>query len=86
MAYRTLNPWGHISRADRAARQELATRISLRARLTKEAEWPELERTLILITNMQQGRVTDEQRRRVNELIDALNTKGYTDAQIERAL
>jgi hypothetical protein len=80
---RTLNPWGHVSKADRAARQELSAHISIHARISKEPEWSELadlcKRTL-------RQKLGDTEKARLNELSDALNAKGYSDRDIERAL
>lgn len=78
--YRTFTPWGHVGRADRAARQDLMGHIRAHSRISKEPEWSELYE---LMKRKTAGESIDADR--ANTLADALNAKGFTDRDIERA-
>jgi N-acetyl-anhydromuramyl-L-alanine amidase AmpD len=80
---RTYNPWGHVSRAERVRRAELAANISAHAVLKREPEWEEFES---LLRAAHAGHASKEAKERVNEIAMLFNNRGYSDRQIERAV
>jgi len=81
--WRTYNPWGHVSRADRTARQEAVNHMAAYLRIKDEPEFSPLVELLKLKA---EGKSTPEQDRQAVALADALNAKGFMDRDIERAL
>lgn len=82
---RTYNPWGHVSNAERSARAAAARRIAVHLKLSKEPEWKELS-TLIEDIHYKRAADPDDAKKRINELCNALNKRGFSDADIETAL
>lgn len=82
--YRTYQPWGHVSRADRAFRHELAARIVAQGRLDGDAAFVELATLLRGVRSP--ADLTPAAKRRVNALCDDLNARGHNDREIGRAL
>ena len=80
---RTYTPWGHVSAFDRAARQAELSHMAAYVRLAGEPEFPELR---AIVVKIRRGLATEDEVRQMNELANALNARGYSDHDIERAL
>jgi hypothetical protein len=80
---RTYNPWGHVSRAERARRAEMSASISAHSALSREPEWTEF---LTLLRAAHAGHISEAGKRRINEIANEFNGRNYSDRQIERAV
>ena len=89
MTWRTLHPWGHVSRANRAARYNLSRKLCAYGKiLQKEGAEPlydeleEIEKKF----NDENRDATQEEKKRIEELFAALNEKGIDDETVYTAL
>jgi hypothetical protein len=93
MSYRTLNPWGHVSRSDRINRERIQRRIKrvlyAHGQIMQKANGPSLLEELQKIHNKASEGVemlTIDEKKRYNEICDILVANGIPEDMIETAL
>lgn len=90
MAYRTLNPWGHVSKADRLNRMRLQGKIHHYCKILNVEGGSDLFDELKKIHEKAEKdgvpSLSQEEKKRYNDICDELVKKGISEETIERAL
>lgn len=89
--YRTLNPWGHVSKADRMNRYRVQRMLWAHGQIMQKVEngdncFEELQKIHNKANKDGVDSLTKEEKNRYNEICDLIISKGISEDIIETAL
>lgn len=91
MNYRTLNPWGHVSKADRINRNRIQKMLNVHGQIMQKVEngatlFEELQKIHNKANKDGIDLLTVDEKKRYNEICDIIVASGITEDMIEIAL
>lgn len=89
MGYRTFNPWGHVSKAERARRMRDYKMVDAWMHIVRVPDGEKLFnefKELVKKGNPDIKVLSEQEKLRVNEIADYFNKNGVTDRQLEECL
>jgi hypothetical protein len=91
MSYRTLNPWGHVSKAGRINRERTQRMLYAHGQIMQKVEngatiFEELQKIHNKANREGIGKLTIDEKKRYNEICDIIVANGIPEDTIEAAL
>jgi hypothetical protein len=91
MSYRTLNPWGHVSKADRINRERIQRVLYAHGQIMQKVEngatlLQELQKIQNKANKEGVDKLTIDEKKRYNDICDIIVSNGIPEDMIETAL